>query len=381
VTWLGTFCGFSGGTRTVHIGEWFTDAILRTVTVDMTGVTVGTWVWTPIAPLTLLANGYYSVLQEVTASDGLQWSNADVNAIAIAGSETSNLYSCYRVPGGGPNANTPNAMYVGLDLGWNFPDVPTVPVTAGLAVQHDAYQLSLADGATVTAWPNTGTANQAPFVGTPLPTFKAGVTPTGLPAVRFSANGAGLRGDNRSLYSGFPMKHTWTMLYVARRWGTTGGRCFTAPYPEGENVLIGYHTSGFDCSHQPMGWIKAPTAYGTPPDAWKLYSQTDQESVGVHFYINGVDQSGLLAISTALNYYYHLNGYQLANGGNNAGAGEGGDFDVCELLLYDRCLTLAEREQVEDYLRTKWGIAPPTAEDFIKAEQRPALSPPLEMPE
>jgi hypothetical protein len=356
VNWVGTYCSASSGTRTVKINEWFADANLRTVTVDMAGKPLYEWVWTEIAPLTLLANGYYAVMQEVTAFDGLLWSNADVNAIAIGSSETSNLYSTYRVPGGGLNANTPNAMYVGLDLGWNFPDVPTIPVTSGLAVQHDASQLALADGATVTAWLNTGTANQAALVGTPLPTFKAAVTPTGLPAVRFTANGAGLRGDNRSLYSGMPMKHTWSMLYVARRWGPIGGRCFTAPYPEGENVLIGYHTSGFDCSHQPGGWIKAPTAFGTPPDPWKLYSQTDQESVGVHFYINGVDQAGLLAISTALNYYYCLNGYQLANGGNNAGAGEGGDFDVCELLIYDRCLSDAERIQVEGYLRDKWGL-------------------------
>jgi hypothetical protein len=235
---------------------------------------------------------------------------------------------------------------------------PIPPVMAGLAVWHDAADLGLADGANVTAWFNKGTANQPALVGTPLPIYKTAVTPTGLPAVRFAGNGAGLRGNNSSIYSpGFPMKHTWTMLYVARRWGALGGRCFTAPFPEGENVLIGYHTSGYDCMHQPTGWIKTPTAFGgSPPDPWKLYSATDQESVGVYFYIDGVQQGPLFVVSAGLNYYYCLNGYQLANGGNNAGAGEGGDFDVAELLIYDRCLTLSEREQVEQYLRDKWGL-------------------------
>jgi hypothetical protein len=258
---------------------------------------------------------------------------------------------------------------------------PPLPVTAGLAVRHDASQLSLADGASVTAWPNLGSGNAATLVGTPLPTFKAAVTPTGLPAVRFTGDGAGLRGDNTSIYSpGFPLKHSWTMLYVARRWGTLGGRCFTAPYPEGENVLIGYHTSGYDCMHQPMGWIKAPTAFpATPPDPWKLYAATDQESVGVKFYINGVQQGGLFVVSAALNYYYNLNGYYRTSGGNNSTAGEGGDFDVCELLIYDRVLSDAERAQVEDYLRAKWGVAPPAAADFARPAPGP-MPPPLVMP-
>jgi Domain of unknown function (DUF4082) len=228
---------------------------------------------------------------------------------------------------------------------------PWVPTDiAGLAVWHDAADLGLADSASVTSWLNKGSANQPAIVGTP-PIYKTGVAPSGLPVVRFSP-ASRLRGNNASIYSpGIPMKHTWTVIYVSRAIGPVRGRCFTAPYPEGENVLIGYHTSGYDCMHQPGGWMKNPTGWvDTLPIPWKLYSATDQESVGVHFYIDGVDQTGLAVVSAGLNYYYNINGYSLT------GTEEAGDFDIAELLIYDRALPDAERVQVEDYLRAKWGL-------------------------
>ena len=79
-------------------------------------------------------------------------------------------------------------------------------------------------------------------------------------------------------------------------------------------------------------------------------------------------------VSAGLNYYYNINGYQIAGGG------ETGDFDVCEVLIYDRALPPAERVQVEEYLRAKWGIAPPTLRERLPHIPPDPMPPPLEMP-
>jgi hypothetical protein len=345
-TWVGARCNGIGGTRTVKLYEWFADSLVLSATIDYTGKALGEYAWTEVPETTLAAGGYYALLMDVVASDGMIWTNP--GPASMTG--MSNIYDCYRYVGT-LGTGLSGYSFVGLDLGWNTAAVPVVPVTAGLAVHHDAYQLALTDGASVTTWPNLGTATQPTIVGTP-PIFKTAISPTGLPAVRFSSTAAGgMRGNNASIYGGsYPMRYTYTILYVARWVGPTGGRCFTAPYPEGGNYLIGYHTSGYDCMHDVGGWLKAPTAFGAAPGPVRLYCARSEATVGVEFFINGVDQFGVAFTSADLNYYYNVNGYQLAGGG------ETGDFDVCELLIYDRKLPNTERVQVEDYLRTKWGV-------------------------
>ena len=104
-----------------------------------------------------------------------------------------------------------------------------------------------------------------------------------------------------------------------------------------------------------------------------MYGLTSEAGTGWRVFMNGVDKIGLVGLPGELNYYYNVNGYQLAGGG------ETGDFDFCELLIYDRPLSDAERIQVENYLRAKWGVAPPSAADFARPAPGP-MPPPLEMP-
>ena len=313
----------------------------------MTGETAGTWVWTPIPPLTLLANGYYSVLQETTASDGLQWSNADVNAIAIAGSEIANLYSCYRVPGGGPNANTVNAMYVGLDLGWNFAPVVNPPVMTGLVHWLDPSRLALADGAAVTTWPNLGTGAQPTFIGTPPPVFKAARL-NGKGVVRFTAGQSGLR----SAWSGASLDD-YTLIYVVRWIGPGVGRAFSMQYPP-SNFLVGMHTSAKDAMFANGSWIYGASTgwadWGTV-QPWRMYGADGKIHVTSRFFIDGVvTGSPGPASAGAFASGWGLSGYDPAS------SGEMMDFEVAELLIYDHQLTDAERISVEAYLRTKWGL-------------------------
>ena len=207
----------------------------------------------------------------------------------------------------------------------------------GLSVWLEASALSLADGAAVTSWSNPGSDIDPAFVNTPI--FKTGVTPTGLPVVRFDGT-TRMRGTTVSTTQ-------YTIVYVSRRWGPTPGRCFTAPYPEGSNFLLGYHISGIDAVHDDGGWLVSPGAFAAvPPDPWKLYG-ADNAGSGPRAFFDGV-QTGPTGAAGNLAGRYNINGYSIT------GAEECGDFDVAALVMFDHKLADIERVPVEDYLRAKY---------------------------
>jgi hypothetical protein len=215
----------------------------------------------------------------------------------------------------------------------------------GLAVWVDASKLLLTDGAAVSSWPNLGTAPNPSFVGTPLPIFKANIL-NSLPIVRFTAGQGRLRGTHS-------LTNNWTLIYIVRRWGTTGGRAWGVAYPPA-NIYVGMHTTRPDVMYIEGAQNNGPetTWSATPPDPWKMYS-ADCDATLSRFFINGglvgSNQSGNLTGT------WNLSGYDPAT------AGETGDCDIAEVLLYNRKLLDTERIQVQDYLRGKWGLAAPTS--------------------
>jgi len=118
VTWMGMRCHTgNSGPRTLKLAEFFADAQKATVTVDLTGKTAGQWVWATIAPVTLLANGYYTLMM-VTTGPGMQPWN-DASPIAMKSPEIANVYYCSR-SGGSVATGSPNMSFGGaFDLGWN----------------------------------------------------------------------------------------------------------------------------------------------------------------------------------------------------------------------------------------------------------------------
>ena len=220
----------------------------------------------------------------------------------------------------------------------------TPELVAGLEGWHDATKLALSDGAGVPVWTNVGAGAVPAMVGTPLPVFRTGLL-NGLPVVRFSASEGRLRNT-------FSKQYDHTVVYIARRWGATGGRCFTAPYPEGGNHLIGYHSSGYDCCHDDGGWIVPPTTYpATGTDPWRMYGADGASGQGVRFFRNGELLAANPVAPGNFGFRYNISGYGLT------GAEETGDFDVAEVLVYDSKLSDADREKVEGYLAHKWGMA------------------------
>jgi len=117
-SWVGIrYSGGNAGPYRVILYEWFSNAPMVTIDVDMTGKGLGDWVWTSVAPGTLLANGYYALVLKVTAGDGQTWSNPGATALKPV---IANTYAIYRdvITAPGFANGTIDTQFVGLDLGW-----------------------------------------------------------------------------------------------------------------------------------------------------------------------------------------------------------------------------------------------------------------------
>lgn len=239
-----------------------------------------------------------------------------------------------------------DAVYVGVDKVWPSGFDPVA--LGGLVIWLDASQLSLTDGAFVSIWPSlvppylTGTnLNAVPD----QPTLKAGGL-NGLATVRFRI-GTGLRWPNHGL------DLNWSVIYVGRIYGPTPCRVITSQYPP-SNLLIGFW-NGFEDVCYVEGFL-SPDAKVAQTTNWKLYSSWGEGVPGnaaAAFYRNGVLLSGGQPGSQnggGWKGYFQLNGYALAENM------ETGECEVAEVLIYDRRLPDVDRANVENYLRTKWGL-------------------------
>lgn len=350
VSWMGYRCNTGNtGPRTITLYEWFTDTVVATVTVDLTGATAGDYVWVAITPATLLADGYYALMSNVTDGDGQMW--PDVGAVTMV-SSIAEAYAAYRISGYGLTLAYPGALYIGLDLGWVVSPPP--PVTTGLVVRLDALSLDLADGDPVTAWPNLGSGADPTIYAVP-PTFMTGVTPSGGPSVRESVGN--FIGGVHSL------TQDYTIFHVVRMWGSNTGRSFSSDVWA---FLLGFHSSGQDLMYDTEGFLSAGVGYAGFPSAWKLYG-ADGKSAGGYlsrFFVNGVlsgtSNPAYVGTNKGMNTSYNLGGYDMF-------ATESSDHETAELLIYDHQLTDAERISVEDYLRAKWLTEPPASPSGFKS--------------
>jgi hypothetical protein len=234
-------------------------------------------------------------------------------------------------------------VYLGPTQVWSSALNPkSIP---GLTVWLDASTLPLGP---VSPWTDmSGLAHHGTIVGSPAPTVVAGLTSK---VVRFIHDQGRVRGNN-GLASGIP-SYNFTMCYVTHMGPANSvGRVFTATYPP-TNYLVGFHTSGYECMYD-NGWVNPGVGWPAPPTPWKIYG-SDASHDGTNylsrFFINGVG-SGTSTGGTGMGQTYNLSGYDAT------GTQETCDCEVAELLIYSRKLLDAERVQVENYLRTKWGLS------------------------
>jgi hypothetical protein len=226
----------------------------------------------------------------------------------------------------------------------------------GLAIWFDASQLGLAPGEPVSPWPNLANpAVPGTIVGTPAPSM-AYTTQNGLPVVFF------LEQQGRVRMTGTGVDRDFTLAYVARQRGPVPGRIVCASYPP-PNFLLGWWTTYEDIGYSSTGGFFVPDTRKAWTTDWKLYSGDGSTpnyrprlfSDGVLLSSGGLG-SGESSTGDGFGGTFNISGYDA--GGTN----ETCDCEVAEVVLYDRKLSDAERQQVEGYLRDKWfPVAVPVA--------------------
>lgn len=239
------------------------------------------------------------------------------------------------------------AIYVGIERVWPIFNPTKI---AGLKIWLDANQLGLVDGAMIDTWPSladptlVGTNfNIAPY----RPTLRANAL-NDLPVARF-VGGSGIR------WSDTGIDLNYTLVYVARMWGTSRiGRIVTGTYPPA-NILFGYWSSFEDVGY--AGYFFTPDQRKTASTNWHLYSGDAQSLIEVthedykpRLFSDGVFLSGDHGQNEGWKGTFNLNGYAPTSGEETC------DCEIAEVIFYDRKLLDVERQQVEGYLREKWGL-------------------------
>lgn len=239
----------------------------------------------------------------------------------------------------GGDADTPSAA-----------TVESQPPTNGLALWLDASELRQLDQEPVMDLPDLGqNKNDAALNGTP-PVFNATNSPralNGKGTIHFGWLGSATKGTGLKtraplgITGSAPRSVFVVMRHAANRpmmvsMGDTSahGALFSVEW--GDRLLL------------PGGWW-ADDSIDMTSTNWNtlevIYDGGKQRG-----YVNGILRGTANANLNTVRKEVEI-GFRDPTGGQNAKAAEG---DFAELLVYDRALDFAERQQVEDYLRGKW---------------------------
>lgn len=233
---------------------------------------------------------------------------------------------------------------------------PVPQTIPGLTMWLDAATLALADGDPVATWPDkspSGFHAQTVYEAN-RPTYRASATPNGMPAVEF--NVAPFRYlDIPGLGTWLSGRSTYSLIIVHKPMYDFGN------YPV---LMTGPNTA-------PWQWLVELDAssgvyWGHVNGHWRLYTANMKLNewailewdLGTpkHFFKNGTEITAMqisgggdmvdtvphIGTTVRLGAYYD--------------GGLGAIGPISEILLYDHALLNAERQQVEAYLRTKYGL-------------------------
>jgi len=235
---------------------------------------------------------------------------------------------------------TVTAMYLGTTKVWP----PFNPKNlSGLKVWLDASQIpSAAPELPISSWPNLAIGG-APgaMMGTPLPWISDRQL-NSKPLVRFFNNSGRMRMTSTGVGTDY------TLVYLARLVaGGVAGRVVTVTYPP-SNFLVGFWNGYQDVGYD-NGFTTPDTRTSVVYDQWKLYSADGATSGSYRLFSNG-NLLGSTPVTGGWNGTLNISGYDASS------TAETCDIEMAELVLYDNKKTDAERQQVEGYLRAKWGV-------------------------
>jgi hypothetical protein len=213
----------------------------------------------------------------------------------------------------------------------------------------DASQLPLANGAAVAQWPDLSGQNQvSTLISSPAPVVRSNAV-NGKPVVRFKVN------EGRFRWTATGVSIPWTVVYVGHlvAGGYNSGRILNGIYTP-NNILIGFWNGYEDVCYD--AGFTAPDMRTAITNNWKMYSADGVVGL-TRLYSDGV-LLGTTATGLGFGGTLALSGYdpELSQ--------ETCDCEVAEVLLYNRCLSDAERQRVESYLRAKW-FPPPFDADTV----------------
>jgi hypothetical protein len=236
-----------------------------------------------------------------------------------------------------------SAIYAGAVKVWP----PLVPTDiSGCRVWLDASKLTMANGAAVSSWTNLGSGPQPTIIGTPPATLRTNALNGNLPVVKITAT------QGRFRFTGTGVDKDYTLLYVGRKWSSRAGRVVAAAITAANtpNILWGFWDTRFECAYV-EGWM-IPDTVVTATTEWRLYSGDTTATGTARLFSNGVQIRSHPSPPATKG----LNG-TLNICGHDDTSTEDADCEIAELLLYNRKLSDAERQQGESYLRIKWGIS------------------------
>ena len=240
-------------------------------------------------------------------------------------------------------ATNTNANYSGS---WTLVNGTGNPVTTSVTIIPNGSisgitTTSTANTDLVTAWADQSGNS---IVLTPdnqnSPTFVSSFL-NGKPAIEF------IVGSNTGLSNTSFGLTGFTFFSVTKQKPTNTGRIFSSYFG---NVLIG--TWGIYSNRfyggEDNGWLAEGEQTSTD---FLITTAFSDPNTTFDFSQNGVSQFSGASNSTVI-----LNGISVGGGVWNGGNEEASDSYVCEIVIYNRTLTLTERQQVEAYLNQKYQI-------------------------
>ncbi|HEX5397774.1 MAG TPA: hypothetical protein VFY06_01855, partial [Verrucomicrobiae bacterium] len=240
-----------------------------------------------------------------------------------------------------------------------------LPPTNGLALWLDASRLNLLNRSPVTDLPDLSrNKNDAMGNGAP-PVFNATNSPGALDGkgtIHFAWLGSAARGTGLKTRAPIGISGSAPRsVFVVMRHDANRPMMVSLGDTSAHGSLFAVEWS--DQLYLPTGWW-ADNFIAKASTDWNLlevvYDGTKQKG-----YLNGILQGTANANLNTVNKEVEI-GYRDPTDGQNAKAAEG---DFAELLVYDRALSISERQQVEDYLRGKWfgtpGNNPATPIPFV----------------
>ena len=225
-------------------------------------------------------------------------------------------------------------------------------MTSGLKLllQSDI-KIGLGAGNTVVSWlDGSGSGNNLSAQGDP--TLEQNRTPTGQPAIVFDGVGDLLqrverhnRHDCNVLASGNADRTMFLVVKYIDAEGVASGLV----YGDGEtNQAFGLVSKYGDNDLTLQGWGRNrdfDSNVDGPTQGWMVQSVVLSANAFSHYLNGALIDSGTNAFATDLK--------KLVLGGEIAGLGES-QLEIGAALIYDRALTGGERQQVEDFLQSKY---------------------------